>query len=155
MITGDHAVTAAAIARQLGVDGKVISGAEFGAMTDDEAMKAIADAGVIARVTPEHKVRLVDLLKREGQIVAMTGDGVNDAPALKKADIGIAMGETGTEVAKQAAVMVLTDDNFSTITKAVEIVRELLSTSRTGGYSRIPARNSATGRGRYGGRGPC
>jgi Ca2+-transporting ATPase len=125
MITGDHAVTAAAIARQLGIDGKVISGAEFGAMTDDEAMKAIADVGVIARVTPEHKVRLVDMLKREGQIVAMTGDGVNDAPALKKADIGIAMGETGTEVAKQAAVMVLTDDNFSTITKAVEIGRGL------------------------------
>ena len=124
MITGDHAVTAAAIARQLGIDGKVISGAEFGAMTDDEAMEAIADVGVIARVTPEHKVRLVDLLKREGQIVAMTGDGVNDAPALKKADIGIAMG-TGTEVAKQAAVMVLTDDNFSTITKAVEIGRGL------------------------------
>ena len=125
MITGDHAVTAAAIARQLGIDGKVISGAEFGAMTDDEAMEAIADVGVIARVTPEHKVRLVDLLKREGKIVAMTGDGVNDAPALKKADIGIAMGETGTEVAKQAAVMVLTDDNFSTITKAVEIGRGL------------------------------
>ena len=125
MITGDHAVTAAAIARQLGIDGKVISGAEFGAMTDDEAMEAIADVGVIARVTPEHKVRLVDLLKREGQIVAMTGDGVNDAPALKKADIGIAMGKTGTEVAKQAAVMVLTDDNFSTITKAVEIGRGL------------------------------
>ena len=124
MITGDHAVTAAAIARQLGIDGRVISGAEFGAMTDDEAMEAIADVGVIARVTPEHKVRLVDLLKREGQIVAMTGDGVNDAPALKKADIGIAMG-TGTEVAKQAAVMVLTDDNFSTITKAVEIGRGL------------------------------
>ena len=93
-------------------------------MTDDEAMEAIADVGVIARVTPEHKVRLVDLLKREGQIVAMTGDGVNDAPALKRADIGIAMG-TGTEVAKQAAVMVLTDDNFSTITKAVEIGRGL------------------------------
>ncbi|HEY1002622.1 MAG TPA: HAD-IC family P-type ATPase [Streptosporangiaceae bacterium] len=94
-------------------------------MTDDEAMEAIADVGVIARVTPEHKVRLVDMLKREGQIVAMTGDGVNDAPALKRADIGIAMGETGTEVAKQAAVMVLTDDNFSTITKAVEIGRGL------------------------------
>ena len=125
MITGDHAVTAAAIARQLGIDGKVITGAEFGAMTDDEAMEAIADVGVIARVTPEHKVRLVDVLKREGQIVAMTGDGVNDAPALKKADIGIAMGKTGTEVAKQAAVMVLTDDNFSTITKAVEIGRGL------------------------------
>ena len=124
MITGDHAVTAAAIARQLGIDGKVISGAEFGAMSDDEAMDTIGDVGVIARVTPEHKVRLVDVLKRKGDTVAMTGDGVNDAPALKKADIGIAMG-TGTEVARQAAVMILTDDNFSTIIKAVELGRGL------------------------------
>src|SRR5262252_1139614 len=125
MITGDHAVTAAAIARQLGIDGKVITGAEFGAMSDAEALAAIDGIGVIARVTPEHKVRLVDMLKRRGQIVAMTGDGVNDAPALKKADIGIAMGITGTEVTKEAAVMILTDDNFSTITKAVEIGRGL------------------------------
>lgn len=125
MITGDHAVTAAAIARQLGIDGQVISGAEFGAMSDDEAIKRIADIGVLARVTPEHKVRLVDILQRKGQIVAMTGDGVNDAPALKKADIGVAMGETGTEVAMRAAVMILTDDNFSTITKAVELGRGL------------------------------
>jgi Ca2+-transporting ATPase len=124
MITGDHAVTAAAIARQLGIDGKVISGTEFGAMSDDEAIDTIGDVGVIARVTPEHKVRLVDVLKRKGETVAMTGDGVNDAPALKKADIGIAMG-TGTEVARQAAVMILTDDNFSTIIKAVEIGRGL------------------------------
>jgi Ca2+-transporting ATPase len=125
MVTGDHAVTAAAIARQLGIDGQVISGAEFGAMSDDEAAERIADVGVIARVTPEHKVRLVDVLQRKGQIVAMTGDGVNDAPALKKADIGVAMGETGTEVAKRAAVMILADDNFSTITKAVELGRGL------------------------------
>jgi P-type Ca2+ transporter type 2C len=125
MITGDHAVTAAAIARQLGIDGKVITGSEFAVMSDDEAEEAIADVGVIARVTPEHKVRLVDMLQRKGQIVAMTGDGVNDAPALKKADIGVAMGKTGTEVAKQAAVMVLTDDNFSTIIKAVELGRGL------------------------------
>ena len=125
MITGDHAVTAAAIADQLGIDGKVITGAEFGAMSDEEALAAIDDVGVIARVTPEHKVRLVDLLKRRGQIVAMTGDGVNDAPALKKADIGIAMGITGTEVTKEAAVMILTDDNFSTIVKAVELGRGL------------------------------
>lgn len=124
MVTGDHAVTAAAIARQLGIDGKVISGADFGAMSDDEAVDRIAEVGVIARVTPEHKVRLVDVLKRRGHIVAMTGDGVNDAPALKKADIGIAMG-SGTEVAKRAAVMILTDDNFSTIIKAVEIGRGL------------------------------
>ncbi len=125
MITGDHAVTASAIARQLDIGGTVITGAEFGAMSDDEALSKIDDIGVIARVTPEHKVRLVDVLKRQGHIVAMTGDGVNDAPALKRADIGIAMGITGTEVTKEAAVMVLTDDNFSTIVKAVELGRGL------------------------------
>ena len=125
MITGDHAVTAAAIAGQLGIDGRVITGAEFGALGDQQALEEIGDIGVIARVTPEHKVRLVDLLKRQGHIVAMTGDGVNDAPALKKADIGIAMGITGTEVTKEAAVMILTDDNFSTIIKAVELGRGL------------------------------
>ena len=125
MITGDHAVTAAAIARQLGIDGTVITGAEFAAMSDDELTTGIDDIGVIARVTPEHKVRLVDTLKKKGQIVAMTGDGVNDAPALKRADIGIAMGITGTEVTKEAAVMILTDDNFSTIVKAVELGRGL------------------------------
>jgi Ca2+-transporting ATPase len=124
MITGDHAVTAAAVARQLGIDGTVITGAEFGSMSDADATEAIAKAGVIARVTPEHKARLVDLLKRDGQVVAMTGDGVNDAPALKRADIGIAMG-TGTEVARQAAVMVLADDNFAAIIKAVEVGRGL------------------------------
>ena len=124
MITGDHAVTAAAIARQLGIEGTVIGGADFGAMSDQQAAAAIADAGVIARVTPEHKVRLISLLKRSGRIVAMTGDGVNDAPALKQADIGIAMG-TGTEVAKRAAVMVLTEDNFGAIIRAVELGRGL------------------------------
>ncbi len=125
MITGDHAVTAGAVARQLGIDGKVIGGAEFAAMSDAEAMASIDEVGVIARVTAEDKVRLVELLKRRGETVAMTGDGVNDAPALRRADIGIAMGIAGTEVAKQAAVMVLTDDNFSTIVKAVEIGRGL------------------------------
>ncbi len=125
MITGDHAVTAAAIANQLGIKGRAISGAEFGAMTDDELFDQIDDIGVIARVTPEHKVRLVDTLKRKGHIVAMTGDGVNDAPALKRADIGIAMGITGTEVTKEAAAMILTDDNFATIVKAVELGRGL------------------------------
>jgi Ca2+-transporting ATPase len=125
MITGDHAVTAAAIAGQLGIDGKVITGAEFEGMSDADAATAIDGVGVIARVTPEDKVRLVDLLRKRGEIVAMTGDGVNDAPALKKADIGIAMGITGTEVTKEAAVMVLTDDNFSTIVKAVELGRGL------------------------------
>jgi Ca2+-transporting ATPase len=125
MITGDHAVTAAAIARDLGIPGKAISGAEFKAMSDEELDAAIDDIGVIARVAPEDKVRLVSSLKRKGQIVAMTGDGVNDAPALKSADIGIAMGITGTEVSKEAATMILTDDNFATIVKAVELGRGL------------------------------
>ena len=125
MITGDHAVTAAAIASELGIDGKVITGADFASLDDRQALAEIDDVGVIARVTPQDKVRLVDLLQRKGDIVAMTGDGVNDAPALKKADIGIAMGITGTEVSKEAAVMILTDDNFATIVKAVELGRGL------------------------------
>jgi Ca2+-transporting ATPase len=125
MITGDHAVTAAAIAKDLGIRGEAITGAEWGDYSDDEALRRIDDIGVIARVTPEHKVRLVDILKRKGRIVSMTGDGVNDAPALKKADIGVAMGITGTEVSKEAAVMILTDDNFATIVKAVEKGRAL------------------------------
>ena len=125
MITGDHAVTAQAIAQKLGIEGRAITGAEFGAMSEDEALEEIDNIGVIARVTPEHKVRLVETLKRNGQNVAMTGDGVNDAPALKKADIGIAMGITGTEVSKEAAAMILTDDNFATIIKAVELGRGL------------------------------
>jgi Ca2+-transporting ATPase len=125
MITGDHAVTAKAIAQQLGIEGRAITGAEFGAMSDEELLDQIDDIGVIARVTPEHKVRLVATLKKKGRIVAMTGDGVNDAPALKKADIGIAMGITGTEVSKEAAAMILTDDNFATIVKAVELGRGL------------------------------
>jgi P-type Ca2+ transporter type 2C len=124
MITGDYAVTAAAVAGQLGIDGTVLTGAEFAAMSDEEALAKVDGIGVIARVTPEHKVRLVDVLRKKGQIIAMTGDGVNDAPAVKKADIGIAMG-TGTEVTKEAAVMILTDDNFSTIIKAVELGRGL------------------------------
>ncbi|WP_255657325.1 cation-transporting P-type ATPase [Actinoplanes sp. L3-i22] len=125
MITGDHAITAAAIAGKLGIRGRAITGAEFGAMSDEEADREIDGIGVIARVTPEHKVRLVEVLRRKGHIVAMTGDGVNDAPALKKADIGIAMGITGTEVSKEAAAMILTDDDFATIVKAVELGRAL------------------------------
>ena len=125
MITGDYAVTAAATARELGIDGTAISGTEFGAMSDEEALAKVDGIGVIARVSPQHKVRLIDVLRKQGQIVAMTGDGVNDAPAVKKADIGIAMGLTGTEVTKEAAVMILTDDNFSTIVKAVELGRGL------------------------------
>ena len=124
MITGDSAVTAAAVAAQLGIDGTAITGAEFAAMSDAEALARIDDIGVIARVNPEHKVRLVDVLKSRGQIVAMTGDGVNDAPAVGKADIGIAMG-SGTEVTQEAAVMILTDNKFATIIKAVEVGRGL------------------------------
>ena len=125
MITGDHAVTAEAIARQLGITGRAISGPEFAAMDDATVDREIDGIGVIARVAPEDKVHLVDILKRKGHVVAMTGDGVNDAPALKKADIGVAMGITGTEVSKEAAVMILTDDNFATIVKAVELGRAL------------------------------
>jgi Ca2+-transporting ATPase len=125
MITGDHAVTAAAIANGLGIEGRAITGAEFAAMSDEQLRDEIDGVGVIARVTPEDKVRLAEMLKSKGNIVAMTGDGVNDAPALKKADIGIAMGITGTEVTKEAADMILTDDNFATIVKAVEIGRGL------------------------------
>ncbi len=123
MITGDHAVTAEAIAHELGIEGRAVTGADFRAMSDDEAMRQIDGIGVIARVSPEDKVHLVDILRMKGHVVAMTGDGVNDAPALKKADIGIAMGITGTEVSKQAAVMILTDDNFGTIVKAVGLGR--------------------------------
>jgi Ca2+-transporting ATPase len=125
MITGDHAVTAGAIAKQLGIRGRAITGAEFAKMSDEEADRSIDEIGVIARVAPEDKVHLVDILRRKGHIVAMTGDGVNDAPALKRADIGVAMGITGTEVSKEAAVMILTDDNFATIVKAVELGRAL------------------------------
>ena len=125
MVTGDHAVTAAAIARELGIPGRAIKGSDLRAMGEAEAMAALDDIGVIARVTPEDKVRLVELLRKKGDIVAMTGDGVNDAPALKRADIGIAMGIAGTEVSKEAATMILTDDDFSTIVKAVELGRAL------------------------------
>ena len=120
MITGDHATTAAAIAGQLGIYGKALTGAEFAALSDDELRAEVEDIGVVARVAPEDKVRLVSILKGQGNIVAMTGDGVNDAPALTRADIGVAMGITGTEVTKDAAEMILTDDNFATIVTAVE-----------------------------------
>jgi P-type Ca2+ transporter type 2C len=125
MITGDHATTAGAIGRELGIEGRAITGAEFAAMSDDQLLQELPDIGVIARVAPEDKVRLVRMLQRMENIVAMTGDGVNDAPALKSANIGVAMGITGTEVSKEAAVMILTDDNFATIVGAVEYGRGL------------------------------
>ena len=125
MITGDHAVTAAAIGKELGIEGDALTGAEFAALTDEELAARLPQLGVVARVAPEDKIRLVHALQEQSNIVAMTGDGVNDAPALKKADIGVAMGITGTEVSKDAAVMILTDDNFATIVRAVEYGREL------------------------------
>ena len=120
MITGDHVTTAAAIGAELGIDGEALTGAEFAALSDEEIQARLERIGVVARVAPEDKVRLVDLLKRQGNVVAMTGDGVNDAPALRRADIGVAMGITGTEVTKEAADMILTDDNFATIVEAVD-----------------------------------
>jgi P-type Ca2+ transporter type 2C len=119
MITGDHATTARAIARELGLQGEAVNGVELDQMSDEELRKRIDSIDVFARVTPSHKVRLVQILRGNGHVVAMTGDGVNDAAALKQADIGVAMGITGTEVTKQAATMVLTDDNFATIVGAV------------------------------------
>ena len=132
MITGDHKTTATAIAKQLGipVEDGAIEGKEIELMSDEKLQEVVKTINIFARVSPEHKVRLVKAVKNNGGVVAMTGDGVNDAPSLKKADIGIAMGITGTDVSKEAADIILTDDNFATIVKAVEQGRGIYNNIR-------------------------
>jgi Ca2+-transporting ATPase len=133
MITGDHRMVAKAIGEMLGIgNGDVIEGKALDKMSDEELFRRIEDVSVFARVTAEHKVRIIEALKRHGEIVAMTGDGVNDAPALSAADIGVAMGRAGTDVAKEASDMVITDDNFASIVRAVEEGRRIYDNIRSG-----------------------
>jgi Ca2+-transporting ATPase len=133
MVTGDYPDTARAIADQIGLlrpEGRVVSGAELSRMSDEELVRIAGDVDVFARVSPEHKVRIVEAIKANGQVVAMTGDGVNDAPALKRSHIGVAMGITGTDVSKETADMVLTDDNYASIVSAVEQGRAIYANIR-------------------------
>jgi Ca2+-transporting ATPase len=133
MVTGDYKETAAAIASKIGIlrdGGRVLSGSEIDEIPDEEFASTVEEVDAFARVSPQHKVRILQALREQGHVAAMTGDGVNDAPALKRADIGVAMGITGTDVAKQTAEMVLTDDNFASIVSAVEEGRTIYSNIR-------------------------
>lgn len=131
MITGDNGVTASSVARRIGIDGgKVVTGDEMEQMTDEELGKAAAETSVFSRVVPEHKMRIIKALQKNGETVAMTGDGVNDAPALKYADIGIAMGLRGSEVSREAADLILLDDNFTTIVETVKDGRRIYDNIR-------------------------
>jgi Ca2+-transporting ATPase len=133
MITGDHSETAAAVAKQVGINSaKVLTGAQIAKMSDDDLQRALRSTFVFARTTPEDKLRIVQLLRKNGEVVAVTGDGINDAPALKEAHIGIAMGIRGTDVAKEAADIVLTDDNFATLTVAVKEGRKIFANLKKG-----------------------
>jgi len=134
MVSGDHPATAAAIARQVGLDeaGRMLTGADLDALTDEEIAGALDGVSVFARTTPEHKLRIVEAARARGHVVAVTGDGVNDAPALAAADVGVAMGETGTDVARESADIVLADDDFATIVHAVEEGRVLFANLRKG-----------------------
>ena len=140
MITGDHKITATAIAKQIGIfknGDMAIDGLELNKMSDEELKEKLAHISVYARVSPEHKIRIVKAWQEKGEIVAMTGDGVNDAPALKQADIGVAMGITGTEVSKDAASMILTDDNFATIVKSIANGRNVYANIKNSFYQEI------------------
>ncbi|HIH48822.1 TPA: calcium-translocating P-type ATPase, PMCA-type [Candidatus Woesearchaeota archaeon] len=130
MVTGDHAATASAIASHLSIEGEILTGQELEEITDQELEEKVEKTGIFARVNPEHKLRIVKALQKKGHVVAMTGDGVNDAPALKRADIGIAMNLSGTDVAKEASEMVLLDDNFTSIVNAVEEGRYIFDNIR-------------------------
>ena len=150
MITGDHKVTASAIARRIGIlqaEDIAVTGTELDAMSDGELREKLPHISVYARVSPDNKIRIVQAWQDLGHIVAMTGDGVNDAPALKSADVGVAMGITGTEVAKDSASMILTDDNFATIIKSVLNGRNIYANIKnaikfllSGKYRRDPGR---------------